>query len=189
MKFDWNNEESVRGWLQIGSTAIRGFAEMMSMLADMVDADMPPAAAAPEAPGSSTRPDWKDANSIRAWLESVNKALRITAEMMISLAATTEARMPPAEGKPGTRSCSFCGKAESETPLYAGRQGNICPSCARAADAGEPTGEARQPETKAECYAAWKRRNMKSNEVPGDLRGVCWWVSSGLLRYCLKHAS
>ena len=133
MKFDWNNEESVRGWLQIGSTAIRGFAEMMSMLADMVDADMPPAAAAPEAPGSSTRPDWKDAKSIRAWLESVNKTLRITAEMMISLAATTEAAMPPAEGKPGTRSCSFCGKTEAETPLCVGGQGNICPSCARAA--------------------------------------------------------
>ena len=140
MKFDWNNEESIRGWLQIGSTAIRGFAEMMSSLADMVDADMPPVAAAPAgpepralSPGGSTKPDWKDAKSIRAWLESVNKALRITAEMMISLAATTEARMPPAEGKPGTRSCSFCGKAESETPLCVGGQGNICASCARAA--------------------------------------------------------
>ena len=56
-------------------------------------------------------------------------------------------------------------------------------------DAGEPIGEAQQPETKAECYAAWKFRNKKCNDMPGDLRGACLWVSSMLLRDCLKHAS
>lgn len=112
MKLDWNDEKSIRAWLQDGSTAMRGFAEMMTSLADEVDAAMPPAEAAPApplptggprtlSPEGLTKPDWKDRKSVRAWLEGEIKVLRVTAEMMSSLASMEEAAMPPAESAPG----------------------------------------------------------------------------------------
>jgi hypothetical protein len=50
MGLDWKDEKSVRAWLQTVSSALRGIADMLKSLADVVDSGVPPAEVTQEAP-------------------------------------------------------------------------------------------------------------------------------------------
>jgi hypothetical protein len=53
----------------------------------------------------------------------------------------------------------------------------------------EPTGEAQEPYTRAECYTAWKFNMAECNKIPvPEVRYACWMARSAMLAACLKGA-
>jgi hypothetical protein len=55
MRLVWNDEKSVRTWLEGVSVAMHGIADMAKSLAGLVDSAMPPAPGGPESPASTGR--------------------------------------------------------------------------------------------------------------------------------------